>query len=172
MTLTTHAVVGAAIAEILPTHPLLGFLGAFASHFLIDAVPHGHYRLRAKKYNFQDRFAEDIVIDKGIIADLTSDLFKGGSDFFLGLGLAFLLFQPLKIPVNSIILTGALGGMLPDFFQIIYLRLKREPLLSFQKFHMWMHAEKRFDDDLSKKAAIEFLTILAAFFFVIGWYSG
>ena len=38
MTLTTHAVVGAAVATLLPSHPLLGISAAFLSHFFVDAI--------------------------------------------------------------------------------------------------------------------------------------
>jgi hypothetical protein len=37
--LNTHAVVGAAIATLMPDHPGLAFLSGMASHFLIDAIP-------------------------------------------------------------------------------------------------------------------------------------
>ncbi len=44
MTLTTHAFVGAALAT-LTTNPVGAFLLGVGSHFVIDAIPHGHYPL-------------------------------------------------------------------------------------------------------------------------------
>ncbi|MDH2406583.1 hypothetical protein QCM77_43035 [Bradyrhizobium sp. SSUT18] len=47
MILSTHAVVGGAIASLFPSHPVLVAVAAFASHFAIDAIPHWDYPLRA-----------------------------------------------------------------------------------------------------------------------------
>ena len=49
MTLATHAVVGAAAASLIPTHPFLGFIAGFVSHFAIDAIPHWEYSLASAK---------------------------------------------------------------------------------------------------------------------------
>ena len=43
LTLMTHAIVGAAIVGLVPAHPLLGLSLAFASHFILDALPHWDY---------------------------------------------------------------------------------------------------------------------------------
>jgi len=48
MILSTHAVVGGAIASFIPLHPLLVAVAGFASHFAIDAIPHWDYRLRSQ----------------------------------------------------------------------------------------------------------------------------
>lgn len=45
--LSTHAVVGAAIAALMPDHPALAFVSRIASHFAVDAIPHWDYPLRA-----------------------------------------------------------------------------------------------------------------------------
>jgi hypothetical protein len=174
MTLATHAVVGAAVAEMMPTHPIAGFLTAFASHFLIDAIPHGHYKLISRKYDFEDRMNEDMVFDSNAF----DDLFKVGSDFFLGLGLAFLFFEPLRIPVNTIIVVGALGGVLPDFFQFVYWKFKNWSAIRFlQVFHIKIHAKRRFDNSPIILVSIEGSVIISAFFLVLlrylvlGWYG-
>jgi hypothetical protein len=39
MILTTHAVVGAALASFVPSHPVTAFAMGFASHFVLDAIP-------------------------------------------------------------------------------------------------------------------------------------
>jgi hypothetical protein len=43
--LSTHAVVGGAIASLIPGHPVLAFVIGVASHFAIDAIPHVDYPL-------------------------------------------------------------------------------------------------------------------------------
>jgi len=35
MILSTHAIVGGAIASLFPTHPAVAIVGGFASHFLM-----------------------------------------------------------------------------------------------------------------------------------------
>jgi hypothetical protein len=47
MILSTHAIVGGAIAGLFPSHPVLVAAAAFASHFAIDAIPHWDYPLHA-----------------------------------------------------------------------------------------------------------------------------
>ena len=47
MILITHAIVGGAIASLLPSQPALAVCAAFASHFAIDAIPHWDYPLRS-----------------------------------------------------------------------------------------------------------------------------
>jgi hypothetical protein len=46
MILSTHAIVGGAIASLFPSHPLLVVAAGFVSHFAIDAIPHWDYPLR------------------------------------------------------------------------------------------------------------------------------
>jgi hypothetical protein len=43
MILTTHAVVGAALASFVPEHPAVAFVVGFGSHFILDAIPHVDY---------------------------------------------------------------------------------------------------------------------------------
>ena len=47
MILSTHAIVGGAIASLFPSHPALVAVAGFASHFAIDAIPHWDYPLRS-----------------------------------------------------------------------------------------------------------------------------
>jgi hypothetical protein len=43
MILTTHAIVGGALASFLPSHPVAAFVAGFASHFDSDAIPRVDY---------------------------------------------------------------------------------------------------------------------------------
>ena len=47
MILSTHAVVGGAIASLGPSDPILAAAAGFASYFAIDAIPHWDYPLRS-----------------------------------------------------------------------------------------------------------------------------
>ncbi|MDH2348696.1 hypothetical protein [Bradyrhizobium sp. SSUT77] len=43
MILSTHAIVGGAIASLIPDQPALAFVAGIVSHFVIDAIPHSDY---------------------------------------------------------------------------------------------------------------------------------
>jgi hypothetical protein len=45
MILSTHAIVGGAIASLFPSHPILIAAAGFTSHLVIDAIPHWDYPL-------------------------------------------------------------------------------------------------------------------------------
>src|SRR5258708_34344535 len=45
--LTTHAIVGGALASLFPTRPITAIAAGFASHFVIDAIPHWDYPLQS-----------------------------------------------------------------------------------------------------------------------------
>jgi hypothetical protein len=49
MTLTTHAIVGGALASLFQTQPIAAIAVGVASHFAIDAIPHWVY---LRSYNF------------------------------------------------------------------------------------------------------------------------
>ena len=70
MTLTTHAVVGAAIATSMPNHPVIGFTLAFASHFVLDAIPHWDYKLSSQKTDNVNSLNDYMIIDRNFFIDL------------------------------------------------------------------------------------------------------
>jgi hypothetical protein len=45
MILSTHAIIGGAVASLMPSHPMFAFVTGVASHFAIDAIPHVDYPL-------------------------------------------------------------------------------------------------------------------------------
>jgi hypothetical protein len=163
MTLATHAVVGAAVSRFFPIHPVVGFFAAFLSHFLVDAIPHGHYKLLSLKHDPENQLADDMTLDKNFILDLM----RTGSDFLVGIALSFLLFQDFILPLDWTILIGVVGGVLPDALQLAYWKIRREPLTSLQKFHIWMHTEKRFDGRIFITVLVELATITLVSFLVI-----
>jgi hypothetical protein len=58
MILSTHAIVGGAIASLFPSHLVLVVAAGFASHFAIDAIPHWDYPLQAIKAGCRERHFE------------------------------------------------------------------------------------------------------------------
>jgi len=129
MTLTPHAIVGAAIANLVPNEPALGFALAFAGHYVLDMLPHKDYNINS----FMDKKTTTIV-----------SIFKSSASAFkllliileaiLALILCFLLFvRDEKSAIAT--LFGIIGAWLPDFFQLLYYKFKTQPFIFFQKLH-------------------------------------
>ncbi len=137
MILSTHAVTGAVLATLVPNNPVLGFIIGFGSHFVLDAIPHWDYKLKSSRRNKLEPLNNDLIISK----DFFKDLLKIGLDAALGLFLSILLLGAIRHYSILIILCGAIGGMAPDFLQFVYFKWRHEPLISLQKFHIWMHAK-------------------------------
>lgn len=134
MILSTHAIVGGAVASLLPSHPALVAALSFASHFAIDAIPHWDYPLRALSVK---EGAKKPISKKELVLDLALVGFDGCA----GLAIALWLFASADI--IEVIALGACAGMLPDPLQIAYRLYPREPLRSLQRFHHWMHTRQR-----------------------------
>lgn len=133
MTLTTHAVVGAAVASLMPAHPVLGICAAFASHFAIDAIPHWDYPILSAAINPLQGGA--MRYDKNLLLDVA----RIGTDLAFGLLLAVALFATPQL--FWVVFLGACAGILPDPLQFAYLRIRREPLVTLQRFHEWIHSD-------------------------------
>ena len=136
MILATHAIVGAAVAHLFPHHPIIGFFLAFASHFVLDAIPHWNYHLtsfRAARDSGTGR--QDMVWGKAFLTDLV----KIGLDGMLGVGLALLLFPPQSGYDALLTLAGVAGGVLPDALEFLYWKLGTTPLRWAQRFHNAVH---------------------------------
>ena len=138
MILCTHAVVGAALASFLPSHPAAAFAVGFASHFALDAIPHWDYPIKSRSVN--PRIGAPMVFDGALLHDVVAI----GCDGLFGILAALLLFaSPASLWA---ILLGAIGAMLPDPLQFVHARFPHEPLRTLQRFHRWAHTEKRIKD--------------------------
>lgn len=160
MVLATHAMIGAAVANIFPAHPILGFFAGFASHFLADAIPHWHYALTTTKGSKKCSMDADMLINK----HFPLDLLKISIDAILGITCAILFFGASQPVFLSATLMGAAGGILPDALQFLYWKWRHEPLTSLQRFHLWVHAKSDLDDKSIVGPALQIigaLTIMA-----------
>ena len=135
MILSTHAVVGAAIATLLPRNPALVFAAGVASHFVIYAIPHWDYPLRGISVGRSQTGA--IRLNGALFRDVCLI----GLDALAGLALAILLFAQ-SAPI-WIIIIAALAAMLPDPLQVVHRLYPHEPLRTLQRFHEWMHTDRR-----------------------------
>jgi hypothetical protein len=143
MTLSAHAVVGAAIASAIPLTTQssnlkvlgLAIVAGMISHFLLDSVPHWDYDLASFEEKPGDRMGDNIIVGKAFLFDL----FKIGFDIALGLVCAWLLFVWFGGRLPLVILAGAAGGMLPDFLQFVYMKTRIFPFTWLQRVHNFYH---------------------------------
>ena len=157
MILSTHAIVGGAIASLLPSHPVLAVAAGFASHFAIDAIPHWDYPLRSIATG---KMADNRKLK--VSTTLLRDLALIGLDACAGLVLALLLFA--TSPTAWVIALGAIAGMLPDPLQFVHSVYPHEPLKSLQRFHSWIHSKKKLHWQLGVSSQAGFaalVTVLA-----------
>ncbi len=136
MILTIHAIVGASIGRLV-LNPYEAFTLGFMSHFLIDAIPHCGYRLASITQDVNNPLNKDMVLDKRFLKDLIFITI----DFFVGISLAIFIFQDFSLPI----LAGILGGVLPDALQFVYFKIRRQPLITLQKIHIWFHLNHKSD---------------------------
>jgi hypothetical protein len=134
MILSTHAVLGGAIAGLFPSHPVLVAVAAFASHFAIDAIPHWDYHLRtiSLKPGANNR---RLIGDRRFFQDLALIGFDAGA----GLLIAIWVFAtPATI---GVIVLGALAGMAPDPLRFVHTVFPNRPLAGLERFHKRIHTK-------------------------------
>lgn len=163
MTLTTHAVVGAAMASLVPQNPLLGFTLGFASHFCLDSIPHwaqGEVLLRSVHKETANPLSRRVGGGKAFVRDVSIVL----ADSALGFGAAVLiLFYLFHVPLH-IVLLGALAGQMPDGLQFIYIKLRPKFMDGLQRFHESIQEEHTSPLYLLREAGLVAAVILLGFF--------
>jgi hypothetical protein len=153
MILSTHALVGAAIANMLPAHPGAAFALGFASHFVLDAIPHADYPLRSA--SLDPKIGAPLRFDRALVQDVLTI----GADGLAGLVFAFLLFASAEN--QWAILLGACAAMLPDAIQFLHARFPREPLRTLQRLHRWAHTKTEIKERVALAIASQVLLVVA-----------
>ncbi len=147
MVLATHIVIGSAVASLFPNNPIVGFSLAFVSHFAMDAIPHWDYKLKSK-VDLGENPGDPLDSDLEISPQFVRDLFCIGLDILIGVALAiFILGGAGKFSLSALV-AGASGGVLPDFLQFAYMKIRRDPLTSLQQLHHFIHTKKRIRNPL------------------------
>lgn len=139
MVLVTHAVVGAALGQLLPGGPILSGIIGFVSHFALDLVPHWDYRLSAVIKGERPGETDRVLSGRPLAIDVGKVLF----DVALG---ALLIWWFLTSPWESstVIWAGAFGALLPDGLQFLSLKFRPRWLEPLQRFHHLVHSEQDF----------------------------
>jgi len=122
MLLSVHATVGAIIGENVHK-PLLAFILAFISHFILDIIPHGDKELiKAYRENFKNKTMLYLIY-----FDLIS------TPILLGL-----LFYTHQINFSQSVFWGIIGGVLPDIMVAIF-EVTDKYFKNWHKLHSWTH---------------------------------
>ncbi len=124
MFITTHAALGALIAEQMPNHPILAFVLGAASHFLSDIIPHGDL-------NLYKGFVSGSKV-KRAIAYVTIDSVV--AIFFV-----LFIFNTKIFDHRLAISMGIAGGVLPDLIVAAYEVFRIKELKFFHRFHFFFH---------------------------------
>jgi hypothetical protein len=124
MFITTHAALGALIAQQIPGMPLIAFALGIASHFLSDIIPHGD----TKQY-------KDYVTGRNRMRSLAYVTLDGAVAVY------FLLFLfNTGIPTDRFTVSmGIAGGVLPDLLVALYEVFRVPGLRWFHRLHFFFH---------------------------------
>jgi hypothetical protein len=138
MILSVHAIFGAAVASLVPNHPVFGFGFGFVSHFVLDAIPHKDYKLISLEADANNK--PKLINNIYRKFSLARDIILVSVDALIGFILAFLLFFNPDYPI--IFFLGAFGSLLPDFLTFLYLIIRHKSLQLFFNFHvMTVHSK-------------------------------
>jgi hypothetical protein len=150
--LSTHAIVGAAVASLIPDHPALAFASGMASHFAIDAIPHWDYSLRS--ISIKANTGDALTLNWSLCRDLGLIALDAG----VGLAIALWLYATPTAAIS--VLLGALGAMLPDPLQLAHRLYPREPLRTLQRFHAWIHTNRKLDWPIGVSSQLSFIVLV------------
>ena len=153
MFITTHALIGALVAQALPHHPILSFTCGVASHLLTDIIPRGDSNL------YKDYVARS---KKKVRKALAYVMFDGVAAIYTILFLLNIGSAPDRLTLSL----GIAGGVLPDLLVGIY-EVTRVPGLRWvHRVHFFFHnlvTSRKGDVALRTGLAIQFslLAIIA-----------
>ena len=146
MFITTHALIGALVANQFPHHPAISFACGIFSHFLTDIIPHGDSKLY-KDYvggsKRKARRAVAYVMLDGIAAIYT----------------ILVLLNMGTSPDRLTLSLGIAGGVLPDLLVGIYEVTRVPGLKWFHRLHFFFHnlvTSRKGDVGLGSGLAIQF----------------
>lgn len=149
---TPHVAVGAAIASKIP-NPFLAIPLAFASHFVLDAVPHWnpHIVTETKKFGHPTKKSTTVIVIDSVLA--------------LTLG-SFIAYQALPNTGHAItILAASFASVLPDLAESPYFFLKTKKM-SLPKSWVDFHRSLQTHSDLYWGLLTQLATIGAAILWI------
>ncbi len=146
MFLTVHAVAGEVAAQLFTTNPFVAFLIGFASHFFVDALPHGDEDLGASHQRNLIRFLITLtLVDLSMMVVTQALLWRA------------------NLITNPAVLVAAFGAMLPDGLQVPDIVFPKGPAI----FRWYRRAHERFHNIVGIHLGIKKGLLWQALVFVI-----
>jgi hypothetical protein len=148
---TPHVAVGALIATKIP-NPLLAIPLAFASHFVIEMIPHWnpHIFSETKKYGMPTKKSIDIIAVDVVLALITG---------------SWIAWQAMPNMAHAAtIMAASLASVLPDLIEAPYFFLKMRN--KFLKVWLDFHKSLQADTNVFWGLLTQALTIAAAIFWL------
>lgn len=141
MTLGTHIVVAGAAGALFAGNPIMAFFLGIASHFAVDAIPHWDWPIKSIQSTGEK--ATEGKMGGGFSAILR-DFSFAGLDVLWGVVVLSIAASFFNISIFSFWFVAVVaGGVLPDALQLLYFMFKREPLTTIQRFHGWIHTDRK-----------------------------
>ena len=167
MILSVHATFGAAVASLVPNHPVAGFVLGFISHLALDAIPHKDYELISLESTSIKKVSQiNLIINK---FKLLRDIIFVFFDALVGFCLAFLLFFNINHP--WIFFIGAFSALIPDGLTFLYLLFKHKTLGHFFDFHTdFIHYKIHINQVLGVFAQFCTITVLIAIMYLVKYF--
>lgn len=162
MILVAHILLGALIGLTAPHRYWLVFVVAFASHFLLDAIPHYEYKIQLLK----DRAEEKRGI-LNIFRDKKAFLVLGKIAFDFLLGLLVVISLVWFSPAKQYALVGALSAALPDGLLAIYWATKTPLLEKLARLHCFVHPKNNKNTPPFWGISIQLIVGLIAIFLIL-----
>ncbi len=134
MFITVHAAAGIIIGKQID-NPIIAFVVAIISHFILDIIPHGDQKLGKKFFGL--RFGGNELTDAE--KSLKAIALYGLIDAFSLIFLILYLFRNFPILDSDSVTWGIIGSILPDMLVGLYVIGKFKPLKWFYEFHTWNH---------------------------------
>jgi hypothetical protein len=124
MFVTTHAAIGALIAQQIPGHPYAAFALGVASHFVSDIIPHGDT-------NLYKQFISGRKVKRSVAYAVI--------DGVLAVMFAIFMLNTASNGARLSMSLGMIGGMLPDLVVAIYEVFKFKWLERLHRIHFYFH---------------------------------
>ena len=146
MLATSHALAAGVILKTVPD-PRISLPLAFASHFLLDLIPHWDFITDRGNHNNSSTLAGE--------KDRLKLTFLAGGDVLLGVGLTIWLFQSLN---PSLLFLTIIFAQLPDWLEMPYYfwGLNFAPSIWAKKFQRKIHSRLPLPWGLLTQVAIIF----------------
>lgn len=126
MFITTHALIGALVANAFPHHPIISFACGMGSHFLTDIIPHGDSNL------YKDYIAGS---KRKVRKALAYVMLDGVAAIYTVLFLLNVGSAPDRLTLSL----GIAGGVLPDLLVGLYEVTRIPGLQWFHRLHFFFH---------------------------------